>query len=107
MDARYQRTTTRPPAPAAPLYGVALFAPVPAPDAPPPGNTPGSPQVPLFCAPAIGAAPPSPPWLRRPACPAEPPRLTSPPTPTPDGVAPFCGLATLANGLRLPPVALT
>ena len=44
----YHLTTTKPDAPAAPLYGVALFAPVPAPAAPPPGKFPATPVVPLF-----------------------------------------------------------
>src|SRR5689334_20962269 len=56
----YHLTTIKPDAPGAPLYGVALFAPVPAPEAPPPGELPCTPQVPLFWEPPIGAPPPSP-----------------------------------------------
>jgi len=58
---RYHLTTTNPGAPAAPLYAVVLFAPVPAPAAPPPGKLPTTPFVPLFCVPPMGAAPPRPP----------------------------------------------
>lgn len=54
-------TITRPPPPVAPSYGVALFAPVPAPAAPPPGVVPLTPVVPLFWLPFIGAPPPIPP----------------------------------------------
>src|ERR1700688_1538017 len=42
-----------------------------------------------------------------PACPTDPAKLTSPATPEPLGVPPFCGFDTLASGFRVPPVALT
>ena len=47
-NVNYQRTTTRPPPPVAPLKAVLPVAPVPAPAAPPPGKLPLFPVVPLF-----------------------------------------------------------